>query len=110
MRRRFVGVLVVTVAAGAWSPVIPAAAATPGGMPAAGSGALHSGLGHYGTSLRSGRANRYGSGLRDGGYGHTSLPHDFGGHQGGWYQRGWGGTLNPGWGYQFGPNLGGFGH
>jgi hypothetical protein len=28
---------------------------------------------------------------------------------GGWYQRGFGGTLNPGWGYNFGPNLGGLG-
>jgi hypothetical protein len=27
----------------------------------------------------------------------------------GWYQRGVGGTLNPGWGYNFGPNLGGLG-
>jgi hypothetical protein len=27
----------------------------------------------------------------------------------GWYQRGFGGTLNPGWGYNFGPNLGGLG-
>lgn len=25
----------------------------------------------------------------------------------GWYQPGFGGTLNPGWGYNFGPNLGG---
>jgi hypothetical protein len=27
----------------------------------------------------------------------------------GWYQPGFGGTLNPGWGYNFGPNLGGLG-
>ncbi len=27
----------------------------------------------------------------------------------GWYQPGFGGTLNPGWGYNFGPNLGGIG-
>jgi hypothetical protein len=25
---------------------------------------------------------------------------------GGWYQRGFGGTLNPGWGYNFEPGLG----
>ena len=25
----------------------------------------------------------------------------------GWYNRGFGGTTNPGWGYGFGPNLGG---
>ena len=27
---------------------------------------------------------------------------------GGWYSRGFGGTLDPGWGYRFGPSLGGF--
>jgi hypothetical protein len=27
----------------------------------------------------------------------------------GWYQPRFGGTLNPGWGYNFGPNLGGLG-
>ena len=26
----------------------------------------------------------------------------------GWYSRGFGGTLDPGWGYRFGPSLGGF--
>jgi hypothetical protein len=37
------------------------------------------------------------------------VPH-LGGHAGsGWYQPGFGGTLNPGWGYNFGPNLGGIG-
>jgi hypothetical protein len=35
---------------------------------------------------------------------------DFGGHESsGWYQRGFGGTRDPGWGYNFGPHLGGFG-
>jgi hypothetical protein len=35
---------------------------------------------------------------------------DVGGHEGsGWYHRGWGGTMDPGWGYGFGPNLGGSG-
>jgi hypothetical protein len=33
-----------------------------------------------------------------------------GGHESsGWYQHSFGGTLNPGWGYNFGPNLGGLG-
>ena len=33
---------------------------------------------------------------------------DAGAHQSsGWYQRGFGGTLDPGWGYNFGPSLGG---
>ena len=27
----------------------------------------------------------------------------------GWHLGGWGGTLNPGWGYNFGPHLGGIG-
>jgi hypothetical protein len=27
----------------------------------------------------------------------------------GWYQHGFGGTGDPGWGYNFGPHLGGFG-
>ena len=27
---------------------------------------------------------------------------------GGWYSRGFGGTLDPGWGYRFGRDLGGF--
>jgi hypothetical protein len=27
----------------------------------------------------------------------------------GWYRRGFGGTLNPGWGYNFGPSPGGLG-
>jgi hypothetical protein len=41
----------------------------------------------------------------------ANAPPRFGGHDGsGWYQRGFGGTLNPGWGYNFGPNLGGLGH
>lgn len=45
--------------------------------------------------------------------GYTGTLHRFdaGGHESsGWYQRGWGGTLNPGWGYNFGPSLGGSSH
>jgi hypothetical protein len=34
---------------------------------------------------------------------------DPGGANGGWYQRGFGGNRDPGWGYGFGPTLGGFG-
>jgi hypothetical protein len=34
---------------------------------------------------------------------------DYGSHlQGGWYSRGFGGTLDPGWGYRFGRDLDGF--
>jgi len=33
----------------------------------------------------------------------------YGSHlHGGWYSRGFGGTLDPGWGYRFGRDLGGF--
>ena len=40
----------------------------------------------------------------------TNHRFDAGGHEGsGWYHRGWGGTMAPGWGYGFEPNLGGFG-
>jgi len=40
----------------------------------------------------------------------TNHRFDAGGHEGsGWYHRGWGGTMAPGWGYGFGPNLGGSG-
>jgi opacity protein-like surface antigen len=112
MLRRYVCVLAVAAAVGLSAPSIPASAAPPG-VSAAGGDTLNAGLGHHGTRLRSGEANHSGgSGLRPGsGYGHTNSTHDLGSHQsGGWYQRGWGGTLNPGWGYNFGPNLGGPGH
>ena len=34
---------------------------------------------------------------------------DYGSHlHGGWYSRGFGGTLDPGWGYRFGRDLDGF--
>ena len=33
-------------------------------------------------------------------------PHPSSPGVGGWYQRGFGGTLNPGWGYNFGPSVG----
>jgi hypothetical protein len=45
-----------------------------------------------------------------GGYAGTSRRSGIGSQDGtGWYSRGFGGTLNPGWGYGFGPNLGGSG-
>jgi hypothetical protein len=97
MRGRFACVLAVTMA------VTGASAGTSG---AAGD-ARSARLGHSPLSSR-----HYGSGLRSGsGYGHTNSLSGLGGHQGsGWYQRGWGGTRDPGWGYRFGPTLGGFGH
>lgn len=50
-------------------------------------------------------ATRSGSAYR----GASPAPH-LGNHaSSGWYQPGFGGTLNPGWGYNFGPNLGGIG-
>jgi len=41
--------------------------------------------------------------------GATPAPHLGSPAGSGWYQPGFGGTLNPGWGYNFGPNLGGIG-
>jgi hypothetical protein len=49
--------------------------------------------------------NRVGSAHRGAGI----SPHSSSPGLNGWYQRGFGGTLNPGWGYNFGPNLGGLG-
>jgi hypothetical protein len=49
--------------------------------------------------------NRVGSAHR----GATVAPHVSSPGLNGWYQRGFGGTLNPGWGYNFGPNPGGLG-
>jgi hypothetical protein len=112
MRRRYVCVLAVAVAASVSGLSISASAAPPG-VSAAGGDTLDTGLGHHGARLRSGEANHYGgSGLRPGnGYGRTNSTHDLGSPpSSGWYQRGWGGTLNPGWGYGFGPNMGGSGH
>jgi hypothetical protein len=49
-------------------------------------------------------------GTRLGGYAGTSRRNAIGSQDGtGWYSRGFGGTLNPGWGYGLGPNLGGSG-
>jgi hypothetical protein len=50
-------------------------------------------------------ANRLGSAHR----GASVAPRPNSSAVSGWYQRGFGGTLNPGWGYNFGPNLGGLG-
>jgi hypothetical protein len=48
---------------------------------------------------------------RPGGYTGANPASHFGSHESsGWYQRGFGGTRDPGWGYNFGPHLGGFGH
>jgi hypothetical protein len=72
------------------------------GVPASG---IHiSGVGQDArAALRSGAAGGSATG--------ANLPLHSGGHErSGWYQRGFGGTLNPGWGYGFGPNLGGFSH
>lgn len=52
------------------------------------------------------RASRGGA-AGGGAYAGTTGHHDFGRDSGGWHQPGWGGTLNPGWDYGFGPRLGG---
>jgi hypothetical protein len=101
MRGRFACLLAVTMAAGLSGVGITASA----GTAAAGYGAHGTGLGH--SSLR---ASHYGgSRLRSrGSYGHTNSLSGLAGHQSsGWYQRGFGGNRDPGWGYRFGPGLGG---
>jgi hypothetical protein len=89
----------------------PASAGTLDGF-SAGGGYTH-GLGHQsGAPGLSGAASRSGALAHPGGgYAGTGHRYVVGGHQGaGWYQRGFGGNLNPGWGYGFGPQLGGVGH
>jgi hypothetical protein len=88
----------------------PASAGSLDGFSAGGSGYTY-GLGHQsGATGSSGAASRSGAlGTHSGaGYAGTGHRYDLGGRQGsGWYQRGFGGNLNPGWGYGFGPQLGG---
>jgi len=88
----------------------PASAGSLDGFSAGGSGSTY-GLGRQsGATSPSGGTSRSGAlGTRSGaGYAGTGHRYDLGGHQGsGWYQRGVGGNLNPGWGYNFGPQLGG---
>jgi hypothetical protein len=71
-------------------------------------------MGGHGLGYRSGITGRSrpASHLEPGG-GYAGINHRYGslGHESsGWYNRGWGGTTSPGWGYGFGPNLGGSGH
>jgi len=87
----------------------PASAGSLDGFSAGGSGSAY-GLGRQ--SGAAGATGRSGAlGMRHGaGYAGTGHRYDLGGHQGsGWHQRGFGGNLNPGWGYNFGPQLGGVG-
>jgi hypothetical protein len=60
-----------------------------------------------------GAASRSGAGLRSwsAGTGSTGLSYRSGSSSvgSGWHQPGFGGTSNPGWGYNFGPQLGGIG-
>jgi hypothetical protein len=86
---------------------VPASAGSLDGVSAGGSGYTY-GLGRQ--SGASGATGRSGAlGTRSGaGYAGAGHRYDLGGHQGsGWYQRGFGGNLNPGWGYNYGPQLGG---
>jgi hypothetical protein len=64
----------------------------------------HSVAGHPGVASRFGGLGA----LPGAGYAGTLRRFNGGGHESsGWYQHGWGGTLNPGWGYNFEPSLGG---
>jgi hypothetical protein len=70
---------------------------------------VHSARHGAGTALRSGAVGRAGE-TGAGRPAAASAPLHFGSHDsGGWYQRGFGGNRDPGWGYGFGPPLGGFG-
>ena len=88
----------------------PASAGSLDGFSAGGSGSTY-GLGRQSSVAGpSGAPSHSGApGTRSGaGYAGTGHHYDLGGHQGsGWYQRGFGGNANPGWGYGFGPQLGG---
>jgi hypothetical protein len=92
------------------------AASSATGAAAGGGGASHRLISHRGGAVghsvggHSGVTSRIrGTGALPGaGYAGTLHRFDAGGlESGGWYQRGWGGTLDPGWGYRFGPSLGG---
>jgi hypothetical protein len=94
--------------------ILLAAASTPFGVAAAtiygrsaAVGLGHSSVYRGGQLARPGSAGRFGSGIGSASagsrYGHFN-------QQGsGWSRGGFGGTLNPGWGYQSGPGLGGIG-
>jgi len=112
MLRKLAIAFAATVVLGAAPGATDAAsAATFGGF---GRGGVSHGLGHRsGIMDRSGAAGRVGGGGARLGAGYAGMNHRYGagGHEGsGWYYRGWGGTMSPGWGYGFGPNLGGSGH
>jgi hypothetical protein len=88
--------LAVMAAVVAGACVVTAAAGASDGSPR--SGAHGAGPGH---------ARPYaGAGLRSLGHGDRGRLPGFGGGSG-WYQRGFGGLRDPGWGYRFGPGGGG---
>jgi hypothetical protein len=101
----------------AFAATLAMSAASSGtGAAAGGGGASHRLISHRGGAVghsvagHSGVASRIGGlgALPGAGYTGTLRRFDAGGHESsGWYQRGWGGTLDPGWGYNFGPSLGG---
>ena len=83
---------------------------------AAAAGASHRLVSHRGASAaplvvgHAGVAGHIGQSDRSSLPGYTGMLRRFdpGSHgSSGWYQRGFGGTLDPGWGYNFGPSLGG---
>ncbi len=101
----------------AFAATLAMSAASSGtGAAAGGGGASHRLISHRGGAVghsvagHSGVASRIGGlgALPGAGYTGTLRRFDAGGHESsGWYQRGWGGTLDPGLGYNFGPSLGG---
>jgi len=113
MLRRLAIAFAATIAIGAAaSPADTASAGAFGEIAGGGGGFSRIPAPHSSGALQSGATSRSGaSGARPGGgYAGTNPRNGSGSHEsGGWYQRGWGGTLNPGWGYGFGTNLGGVG-
>jgi hypothetical protein len=89
-------------------PAVAASAATRG-TSASGNPALGAGR-RAAAAPPSRAASHAGSAVQPGGSAPGRSPRDPGsGVNGGWFQRGFGGTRDPGWGYRFGPSLGGFG-
>jgi hypothetical protein len=110
MFRKLAAALAATVAIAA--ALGPGGAASAAPLVEVGGDGFAGGLArHRGAAGRSGAAHRFGGTATrfGGGYAGTSLRYDALGSSG-WHQGGWGGTLNPGIGYGFGPQLGGSGH
>lgn len=97
------------VAAFAGAGMTAASAGAPDHGYGATPGLVSHGLDHGpgGYAARPGRGRRFG-GTGDGSLGHGPAGPGFDRRGSGWYQRGFGGTRDPGWGNRFGPGVGGY--